>query len=180
MIHKELTELLLQDNSKANTNFIGGIIRQKPELIRQLWEIYLSDQEPVSRRAAWIIDTASERNPEWIEPYISQLIDLLPSFQHDGMKRHGLRMISRCTVPEEKSAELVNICFQWLLSPSEAVAAKFFCMHILYDFSLKMPEMKHELIDSIEFQMEEGTPGFKSIGKKILAKLYRETARKTS
>ncbi len=177
MQHQDITELLMQDNSRTNTDFVGGFVRQKPELINELWEIYLSEREPVSRRAAWIIDTVSENNPGWIQPYMTQLINKLPGFKHDGLKRHGLRMISRCPIPEEKVAELVNICFEWLLSPSEAVAAKFYCMNILYDISQQLPEMKHELIDSIEFQLPEGTPGFKSIGKKILTKLYQEVGR---
>jgi len=175
MEHHDLKELLLNDNSRANTDFVGNFIRQKPDLIHELWEIYLSDQEPISRRAAWIIDTVSENEPTWVEPYIARLIDLLPTFRHDGMKRHGLRMIARNNISEELQADLMNICFEWLLSPTEAVAAKFHCMMILYTISNKLPEIKNELIDTIEFQMSEGTPGFRSIGRKLLNKLYKET-----
>jgi hypothetical protein len=167
-----LKKFLLQDNSRANTDFIGNFVRQKPELIGELWNIYLSDQEPISRRAAWIIDTVSEDEPSWVEPYLPRLIPLLPSFRHDGMKRHGLRMLSRSKIPDQFEGEVMNICFEWLLSPAEAVAAKVYCMTILYDLSLNNPEIRHELIDVIEFQMPEGTPGFKSLGRKILKKLY--------
>jgi len=172
MEHHDLSELLMNDNSRANTDFVGDFVRQKPELIRELWDIYFRKQEPISRRAAWIIDTVSEDVPAWVEPYIPQLIDLLPTFSHDGLKRHGLRMLSRNIIPEERKAELMNICFDWLLSPAEAVAAKMYSILILYDLSRQLPEIRNELIDTIEFQMTEGTPGFKSIGRKILAQLY--------
>jgi len=172
---EQLRKFLLQDNSRANTDFVGNFIRQKPELIHQLWEIYLSNEEPVSRRAAWIIDTVSESEPDWVTPYIPRLVDLLSTFRHDGMKRHALRMIARNEIPAEKQGALLDICFEWLLSPAEAVAAKFYSMTILYTLSRTFPEIRDELIDSIEFQMAEGSPGFKNIGRKLLVKLYRET-----
>lgn len=172
--HHDLRSFLLADNSRANTDFVGNFVRQKPELIHELWEIYLSDQEPISRRAAWIIDTVSEKEPAWVEPYLERLIDLLPSFRHDGMKRHGLRMLSRNEIPVSRTAELINLCFEWLLSTDDAVAAKMYCMIILQRMSSTIPEIRHELVDSIEYQMEEAKPGFKSIGKKILMSLYRE------
>jgi hypothetical protein len=174
MDHKELKELLLIENSRANTDFVGDIVRKKPDLIRDLWEIYFRKEEPVSRRAAWIIDTVSENEPAWVEPYLPELIDLLPSFNHDGLKRHGLRMISRNQIPDDKVADLMNICFEWLLSTNEAVAAKLYCILILYSMSQHTPEIKSELIDTIEYQMQEGTSGFKNIGRKMLTRLYKE------
>ncbi len=173
MEHHDLHELLLSNNSRAHTDFMGDIVRQNPDLINELWQVYLSDKGAVSRRAAWIIDTVSENEPAWVQPYLEQLIDLLPTFSHDGMKRHGLRMISRNTIPEAKIGELINIAFDWLLSNNEAIAAKMYCMLILSSIAEKMPEIRNELIDTIEFQMPEGSPGFKSIGKKILKQLYR-------
>ncbi|MBK7171666.1 MAG: hypothetical protein IPH84_00230 [Bacteroidales bacterium] len=173
MENDELHALLMLENSRANTDFVGNIVKKKPELIHALWEIYLSDRGPLSRRAAWIIDTASENEPSWVEPYLETLIDLLPTFGHDGMKRHGLRMISRNPLPENRLGELTNLSFEWLLSKSEAVAAKMYYMLILFEVSKQMPQISNELIDTIEFQMSEGSPGFKSIGKKILKQLYK-------
>jgi len=174
MTQQSLEELLMNENSRANTDFVGNFIRQKPELIHELWEFYFSKREPISTRAAWIIDTVSENEPGWVEPYIPKLIDLLPTFNHDGLKRHGLRMIARNKIPDQKIAELMNICFEWLLSLEEAVAAKMYCMLILYTISQQLPEIRHELIDTIEYQMPEGTAGFKSIGRKMLIKLYKD------
>ncbi|NVO18090.1 MAG: hypothetical protein HXX13_00225 [Bacteroidetes bacterium] len=175
MIQTELKELLLAETSRANTDFVGNIVKKKPELIHDLWEIYFRKEEPISRRAAWIIDTVSENHPEWVAPYIPALIDLLPTFNHDGLKRHGLRMLERSIIPDDRQGDLMNICFEWLLSKEEAVAAKMYCMLILHSLSSQVPEIRHELIDTIEFQMAEGTPGFISIGRKILKQLYAAT-----
>jgi hypothetical protein len=36
------------------------------------------------------------------------------------------------------------------------------------------PDLKQELADSIEWRMQEETPGFRNHGSKLLKKLYRE------
>ena len=167
-------ELLLKGNSRSYTDFVADIVNKRPELVCELWEIYLAIEEPVSRRAAWIIDTASEEKPAWVEPYLPSLIQKLPLFNHDGLKRHALRMIARMPFPENTDADLLNICFEWLLAPAESVAVKMYCIQILYRLSAKEPDILQELYDTIEFQMADGTPGFRSIGSKLMFQIDKD------
>jgi hypothetical protein len=172
--NSELLSLISRENSKANAEFVGEILEKKPYLMDEVWKVLFELKEPESRRAAWIIDKATEKNPDRILPHLAQLIELFPFFRHDAYKRHSLRMISRIHIPAEYDPDLVNFCFDWLLSPTEAVAVKFHCMNILYEISKRLPEIKRELHDTINIQIMEGTPGFKSIGKKIMKKLSSE------
>lgn len=170
----ELLALIARENSKANAEFVGEILEKKPYLVDEVWKILFELKEPESRRAAWIIDKATEKNPEWIIKHLPQLIELFPYFRHDAYKRHSLRMISRVHFPAEFDPDLINFCFDWLTNPEEAVAVKYHCIHILYDISKRIPEIKRELFDTISIQMDESTPGFKSIGQKIMKKLSAE------
>ncbi len=167
-------ELLLKGNSRSYTDFVADIVNKRPELVSELWEIYLSVEEPVSRRAAWIIDTASEDKPQWVEPFLPELIKKLPAFNHDGLKRHALRMIARMPFPPGTEGELMNITFDWLLTPTESVAVKMYCIQILYRLSANEPDILQELFDTIEFQMADGTPGFRSIGSKMLQQIDKD------
>lgn len=169
-----IEDLLMIEMSRRNTDMVSDLIFQKPELFGDLFEIFLRNEEPVSRRAAWVIDTVSEKKPDLLLSYLPTIILALPGFTHDGMKRHSLRMIDRSPIPAEQTGELMNICFEWLLSPREAVAAKVYCMDILYRLSQTEPDLKKELADSIEWRLNEGTPGFRAHGVKILEKLYKE------
>lgn len=167
-------ELLLKGNSRSYTDFVADIVSKRPELVSELWEIYLAIEEPVSRRAAWIIDTASEYKPGWVEPFLPQLIAKLPEFNHDGLKRHALRMIARLPFPNGMEGELMNIAFEWLLSTTESVAVKMYCIQILYRLSATEPDISQELYDTIEFQMADGTPGFRSIGSKLMRQIDKD------
>jgi hypothetical protein len=164
----DFRELLLKGNSRSYTDFVADIVTKRPELISELWEIYLAAEEPVSRRAAWIIDTASENKPDWVSPFLPELIHKLPQFNHDGLKRHALRMIARMPLPDGLEGELLSITFEWLLSVNESVAVKMYCIQILYRLSEKEPDILQELYDTIEFQMDDGTPGFRGIGSKMM------------
>jgi len=170
----DFRQLLLKGNSRSYTDFVADIVSKRPELVGELWEIYFSMEEPVSRRAAWIIDTASEEKPGWVTPFLERLIALLPRFNHDGLKRHALRMIARNPFPGGLEGELMNICFEWLLAATESVAVKMYCMQILYRISATEPDILQELFDTIEFQMADGTPGFRSIGSKMMRDIDRD------
>ena len=167
-------ELLLKGNSRSYTDFVADIVTKRPELVSELWEIYLAIEEPVSRRAAWIIDTASEEKPEWVAPFLPDLVKKLPIFNHDGLKRHALRMIARMPFPNGSEGELLSIAFEWLLAPAESVAVKMYCIQILYRLSATEPDILQELYDTIEFQMADGTPGFRSIGSKMLQQIDKD------
>ena len=173
--YQELAELLKTEMSRRNTDMVSDLVFQKPELFEELVRLYLANEEPVSRRAAWVTDLVSEQQPELILPHLARIIAMLPSFRHDGLKRHSMRILARSPLPgEEHLGEMIRIAFDWLLSGEEAVATKVYCMELLYRVSQVEPDLKKELADSIEWRMEEETAGFRNRGQKLLRKLYRE------
>ena len=114
----------------------------------------------------------------WVEPYLPELILKLPLMNHDGLKRHALRIIARMPFPEALEATLMNIAFEWLLSATESVAVKMYSMQILYRLSASEPDILQELYDTIEFQLADGTPGFKSIGHKMMEQIDEDIIRR--
>jgi len=167
-------ESLLVENSRRNTDMVAEIILKKPELFDELIAIFLRNEEPVSRRAAWIADVVSEKQPRLLESYLEEIVACLTGFTHDGMKRESLRMLARSPLPKEQLGLLINLCFDWLTSVKESVAVKMYSMEILYRISQQEPELKKELADSIEWRMQEETPGFRAHGRKLLKQLNRE------
>ena len=172
--NESLIDLLMVETSRRNTDLIADIIVNKPSLFDELVLIYLRNEEPLSRRAAWVVDTVSEKIPNLLDPYLGSIAATLPRFDHDGLKRLSLRMLSRSPLPQKYLGELMNLCFDWLISSKESVAVKVYAMEILYTISQVEPELKKELADSIEWRIGEETAGFKNRGLKTLKKLYKE------
>jgi len=168
---KQLKDLLLREQSRANTNVIIEIILSRPELFEELWKLVIQNKDPLSRRAAWAADYCAEINPDFLNGRLENLTILLTGFRHDGLKRHALRMISRSPLPAENIGHLMETCFLWLESAKESVAVKMYSMMILYRISSLEPDIRRELHDIIEIQMPEATPGLQNIGRKIMKKL---------
>ena len=171
---ESIEELLMAESSRRNTDLVADLVLQKPELFGQLVHIFLKDVRPVSWKAGWVADVVSERRPDLLEPYIEVIVSRLETLAYDSVKREALRMLVRSPLPKEQLGQLITLCFDWLTSSKEPVAVKMFSMEILYRISQQEPEMKKELADSIEWRMQEETPGFRSHGRKLLKKLYRE------
>jgi len=170
-LRQELIKIINSSAGRDHTDRLVDILRMHHEWHNELIDIYLSDEEPASRRIVWAIDLHSFENPEVIIPYIETIAGLLPLFSHDALKRHSLRMLSRLPLPAANLGSLMSICFNWLLAPGFPAAVKVYCMEILYRISGEMPEVRKELADCIEFRLNEETPGFKNRGLKILKKL---------
>jgi hypothetical protein len=171
---RSLRELLEVETSRRNTDFVAGLIDSDPLLFAELADLFFQNIEPFSRRSAWVMDVVAERHHDLLLPYLVQIIDHLPMFRHDGLKRESLRMLVRYPIPEERKGVLMNLCFGWLLRPSESISVKVYSMDLLYRLSESEPDIKNELADSIEWRMEEESAGFRAHGKKILKKLRKE------
>jgi hypothetical protein len=171
---QSLEELLMVENSRRNTDVVAGLVFQRPELFAELVRIYLKNEEPVSRRAVWVVDTVAEKLPGLVLPYLDPICEKLPCFCHDGLKRNTLRILVRSPLPPNHLGPLASLCFDWLTSPGESVAVKVYCMEILYKLSQTEKDLKKELADSIIWRIEEETPGFRAHGKRVLKKLSVE------
>ena len=70
---------------------------------------------------------------------------------------------------------VVDICFNFLASPKEPTAVKYFSMEILFREAKKEPDLFHEIKILINDQMPLGSPGFKNKGQKILNYIHKYT-----
>lgn len=170
-LRAELKKIIDSSRGRAHTNNLVAILRDHPEWHKDLIDIYLSNEEPHSRRIVWAIDLYTIEEPEIILPYLEKIIDLLPQFSHHALKRHSLHILSRLPLPNSRLGSLITLCFEWLLDSVHPAAVKVYSIEILYLISLIEPDIREEIKDCIELRLNEETPGFKNRGMKILKKL---------
>lgn len=168
----QLKTLFEKETSRANTDYVLGIILQKPELLNELVELVFLKDEPASRRAIWVLDVCDEQHPDLVKPFLETIIKNLSLGDHDAYRRHSLRILSRHEIPEKRSVFVFEFCLK-MVTGNEATAIKLFAIHILYRFTQKEPGLKHEVIAAIELGIQEGSVGLKNIGNKTLKKLKK-------
>jgi len=173
-------EELLFDTGKLTAIHAADVAMERTEIIPELIKLAFADTYPMSLRAANTLEKIDSQVPGLIEPYYERIINILPSFKVDGVRRCLLKIFTRHTnLKDEKLlCTLLNNCFAFMASSNEPVAVKAYSLNILYLISKKEPELKNELIFAILDQLDKNSPAFKSFGNKILKKLYKETATK--
>lgn len=158
-------------HSKQITASIVSDIKNAPDRIYDLMNCFFADDWRLSQRAAWPVGMIGESHPEWMIPFMEQMIAYLKSPKHDAVVRNTVRLWQNMDIPEKWHGVIFELCFGYITNPQTAIAIKAFSMTVCENISKNYPELKEELILAIEDQMEFGSAGVRNRGKKILKKL---------
>jgi len=166
-------EKLLNDSSRVVMDQNAALACKNPAMIRDLLDLAYIQKEKFSPRAARVVYFTGRINPGLVDPYIDEIIQFLPEICNTSIKSNFTNLLSWIDLQghQENLGTLVDQCFQWLSSPSDTVATKVYCMEILYNITRFIPELKRELISTIEDQLTKGSAGVKCRGQQILSKL---------
>ncbi len=164
---------LLAEHSKPQAIRIRNYIGSNTERFEELMQCFFSEEKRLCQRASWVLSHCAERYPHLIVPHLKAMIAQLKKPIHVTVKRNTVRILQLIHIPEDLQGELVNICFDFLLDPKEAIAVQAFSMTVLYNITLKEPELKEELRVVIEEIMPHGSAGIRSRGRKILKALTK-------
>ena len=167
----DLEQEILKEQSKPQALKIAHYIANKQERFDALMQIFFHGSNLLTQRAAWILSHCVDHHPNLLKPYIPALIDNLETDPPVAVKRNTVRVLQNMEIPEEKMGILAEHCFHFVNSAQEAIAVKVFSMTILANIAKKFPELKQELILTIENQLPYGSAGFRSRGSKILKAL---------
>ena len=161
----------MQQLSRRHVEYVAHCIGDNEKEFARLMDIALYGKEPVVQRAAWAMDACLEKHPELLSPFVETIIDALPEFTNNGVKRQMVKALSVREIPEKYEGEMVNLSFHWLQSPDTPVAIKVHCMQILANITERHPDLAEELRTVIMEQIPRNSAGFSSRGRKILKKI---------
>ena len=165
--------LLMQQLSRQHMDYVAHCIGNNEREFEQLMKIVLQGKEPVVQRAAWAMDICLKANPELLSPYVETLIDALPRFSNNGVKRQVVKALATRDIPEKFRGMMADLCFGWLQSPTVPVGIKIHCMQILANITMQHPDLAVELRTVINEQMPRNSVGFASRARKILKWLHK-------
>jgi len=167
-----LKEEILKEHSKAQCIYIVSWVGDVQKRFDELFDLFLKDENKVMQRAAWPVSYCVAAQPELIKKHFSRLVKNLnnPNL-HDAVKRNSIRLLQFASIPEKHQGAIMNICFNYLSSPSEALATKVYSMMVLGKLARHYPEIIPEIKILIEDQLPQQTAGFKSCAKKVLKEI---------
>ncbi|GAL85687.1 hypothetical protein MYP_2916 [Sporocytophaga myxococcoides] len=164
----DIRKELLKEHSKAQINKICKYISNDQECFDELMTIFFTAETRLVQRASWAVSTIAEEHPYLIKPYIKRMVKNLKKNAHDSVKRNSLRIFQFMEIPVSLQGELLDICFDYLITPKVPVAIKAFAMTVAYNLSAKEEDLMKELKIILQDQLPFSSPAFKSRAHKIL------------
>lgn len=169
-------KILTEIDSGGQSRVIANILETNPNEISSVLECMQCNNATVAWRAAWVIDNFARNNPDKVMPVFDVLTNILVTTPHHGVRRHITRILCDVDPAMIEDGRVVDCCIRWLSDLKSPVAVKANAMSVLGNLCTIYPELSVELIPIIESGMQNGTPGFRSRGKKILQLLNKETS----
>jgi hypothetical protein len=164
-----LRETILSEHSKANCERITNWIGSNPHRFDELFDLFLHDEYRVVQRAAWPLSYAVMAHPQLIQKHFGRLVkNLKKPGLHVAVKRNTVRLLQEISIPKKYQGEVMNLCFDYIISPTEKPAVKAFSLTVLQHLSKQYPAIKQELKTIIEDRWDLESKAFKSRAKKIL------------
>lgn len=164
---------LLKEHSKNQCNLIVKWVGNDQDKFDELFGLFLKDEYRVIQRAGWPVSYCVEKHPNLIQKHFSKLLkNLNKKGNHDAVKRNTIRLLQYVTIPEKFHGQVMDICFKYISSPTEAVAIKAFSITVLQNLARQYPEILNEIKLVIEERWDYETVAFKTRAKKLLKELY--------
>ncbi|HVZ95481.1 MAG TPA: hypothetical protein VG847_01300 [Chitinophagaceae bacterium] len=161
-----LRATILAEHSRKQCDTIVAWVGGDQKRFNELFELFLNSEYRVTQRAAWPLSYCVIARPYFIQPHYGKLIaNLKKPRLHDAIKRNTVRLLQVVDIPEKYEGDIMDICFQYLQSPTEAVAIKAFSITVLGHLARKYPDIIPEIKLLIEEQLPQQTPAFKSRAK---------------
>lgn len=164
-----LAEEILKEHSKKQCDKIVKWIGSDRNKFNELFNLFLNGDNRTTQRAAWPLSYSAVIHPEFMNNNFERLINnLKKNGLHDSIKRNSVRVLQAVNIPEEYEGDVMELCFQYLASPSVAVAIKAFSLTVLNNLSKKYPEIISEIKLLIEEQLPHQSAAFKSRAKMFM------------
>ena len=167
-----LREEILKEHSKAQCNKIVKWVGSDQRRFDKLFDLFQNDEYRVVQRAAWPVSYCVSAHPKLIAKHWSAVIkNLAQPNLHIAVKRNTIRFLEDIEIPSAYHGDILNICFNYLESPSESLAVKVFSMSVLSNLAKYYPEIIPELKLIIEDQVPHQTVGFRMRAKKVFKQI---------
>jgi hypothetical protein len=161
---RKLADMVVHDVGNNEQKFFG------------LLDLVVEDNYPLSMRAARAMSLCIEKHPKLLTSMLNRVLKKLKTFRIDGVKRSILRSITleNAEIAEDHQGLLVDACFEFLVCPTEPIAVRYYAMDIIHSISHEYPEIKEELLLTLETQLDGEASNLKYRMKEVIRALRKE------
>lgn len=185
MTQKELYEALnYVDHSRDKRTEMAKKVLSNPTLIKPLLDIIKLTNDPISSKAAWVLEAVVRKKLGIIFPYLNQFTGIIGLVKLDSSVRPVAKVcellllsyfskknkLTQQSVSDNHLEKMATACFDWLIGEHK-VAAKAYSMTSLYLLGRKFSWIHPELKMVLEQNYAEGSAAYQARARMVLKKL---------
>ena len=168
-----------QLKNPASLRYIDKIaleVMAHPADFSELYSLVFDTDMNVAWRAAWTCEKICEKHPDWYSnAHFEELSALFISTTHGGLQRGCLSILNVIRIPETISVDLINVCFERMVSMKSPIAVQALSMKMLLRICKQEPAFIPELKAYLEnIDWGNYSAGFNSTRKNVLKALNKK------
>lgn len=150
----------------SNKNEMISFMNSHPEYFDEAIELALSDKQPFSWRAAFVLWSVIEENDKRIKKYINQIVKAIKD-KNDGHQRELLKILLMMDLDEKYEGFLFDLCMNIWEQIGKAPAVRVNALKMIIKIASKHPELKKEIsFLAQDHYLESLSPGARHSAKK--------------
>jgi hypothetical protein len=116
-----------------------------PEDFQEAIKLAITDKQPYSWRAAWLLWSCMEENDQRIQGYVKSIINTI-SDKNDDQQRELLIILQKMEINEELEGILFNHCVTVWEKTSKKPSVRYNAFKIIVKIAKKHPDLSHEIV----------------------------------
>jgi hypothetical protein len=167
-LEKTLTQLLLGKDLRKLKNVTQVIeLAKDQKSFDELFGLVFHHERPLVMRAIDAVEKITLKNPEYLRPHKSQLLNVLKSADHKELKWHAAQLVSRIHLTNEELANVWHVLSYWVLNRNESKIVRVNSLQSLFDLSRGTPALEKDFETIIEKIKSEMIPSIQARLKKL-------------
>ncbi len=135
-------EHILTNSYKAD---IISYLEAHPEDFKEAIKLAISDKQPYSWRAAWLLWSSMDKNDHRIKKYIKEIINTITT-KNDNQQRELFIILQQMEIDEEYDGILFNICVNVWEKINKKPSVRFNAFKLIIKIAKKHPDLSHEVV----------------------------------
>lgn len=166
----------LTDSSRACVDLATDYVGNDEKRFEETLQLAVNSSYPLNMRAARVLDCSALKNPLFALNRIDFIVKTSASNSNDGVKRAFMKITERFLpnkINEDLLGLVINNCFD-KLNGIESVSVKYYSINCLIKILKREPDLKHELLESLNYQIGRNTSAFDRYMKKKIKEIEKK------
>lgn len=134
-------EFILTNSYKAE---MISYLKSHPEDFEEVIKLAISDKQPYSWRASWLLWSCMDKNDKRVRKYLKKIIDAIPA-KKDNQQRELLMILLRMELNENFEGQVFDICLNIWGKVEKNPSLRYNAFKLLVRISKNHPDLFKEI-----------------------------------